>query len=267
MLDLHTHTKYSDGQLSPKELIMLAKQKNIKILAVTDHDTIAGVCEALDAGQKYGVKVIAGIELSAEYDMEMHILGYNIDIENSELNNACDEFKRFRDERYLKIIKYLEDRNVYISGEDVLKYAEKGIIGRPHFARALIDKGYCETTQEAFDKYLAAKDFKKIERPKPSPEKCIEYITNAGGTAVLAHPFYLKKNEAELDVLLAELVSCGLSGLECYYSTNTEEYTELSLRMAKKHNLIITAGSDYHGEKIKPDISLGIDVDLPGLVL
>lgn len=256
-MDFHTHTSFSDGQYTPTQLIGLAEKADIAVLGVTDHDTIDGLAEAFAAGKSAGITVLGGIEFSARGNDEMHILGYCFDTKNPALNSACDDFKFYRDRRGEKILAYLEEYGVSLSMEDVIPFVESGVLARPHFARAMVARGYVATVREAFDKYLATEDFRRVERKKPSPADAISLITNAGGTAVLAHPISLKLDSDALEKCVGELKECGLGGLECYHSNNDVAFSELSLRLAKKYDLIVTGGSDFHGEKVKPNIALG----------
>lgn len=257
LMDLHTHTNFSDGQYSPTELVGLAKKAQIGVLGVTDHDTIDGLREALCAGKDAGITVVGGVEFSARGNDEMHILGYCFDIKNHALGAACDEFKQYRDKRGDKIIDYLAEYGIKLSMDEVLVFSENGVLARPHFARAMVAKGYVKTTREAFDKYLGTEDFRRVERKKPTPEEAIAIITNAGGLAVLAHLISLKLSADELESCVKELKSYGLGGIECYYSLNDDKTTAFSLELAKKYDLVVTGGSDFHGEKVKPNVALG----------
>lgn len=264
MIDLHTHSTASDGQYTPIELVQLAKKAGITVLALTDHDTTAGLYEAYKTALELGINFINGIELDTKYPNikgNFHILGYNIDPKHKALSATCANFAEQRLERANRIFTYLESHGIKLNREKVFEYAGKGVITRPHFARVMHEDGYVSCTQEAFDKYLDTSEFQKIDRPKPHPKDAIKMITDAGGIAVLAHPSQLKLGNISLSDLLCELKSYGLSGLECYYSTNTPEQTEYYINLAKKYSLYITGGSDFHGDKIKPDIKLGTGIN------
>lgn len=259
MIDLHTHSNASDGQYSPSELMAIAAENKITAIALTDHDTVAGVNEARAAANRLGLKFFAGIEISAEFPKgTMHILGYNIDINNPELIKACEWSSNQRLERGERIFKFLESKNILLTRESVSKYAAGEALGRPHFARAMIDAGYVGTVSEAFDKYLDTPEFKDAaKRRKLSPEESIKLILNANGIPVLAHPISLKADENTLDDIVKTLISYGLAGMECYHSKHTPEMTDKYIKIAEKNNLFITAGSDFHGEKVKPNTTLG----------
>ena len=167
-----------------------------------------------------------------------------------------------RESRKYRIIDFLANHGVHISLEDVQTYAKIAALGRPHFAQAMLAKGYVSTIREAFDKYLATPAFDKIERKKPSAEEIINTIHQAGGIAVLAHPLLLKLDKNDFEALLKKLKNAGLDGIECYYSRHSQNDTEYYLKQAEYLNLRISAGSDFHGEKIKPDIRLGMDINI-----
>lgn len=264
-IDLHTHSTFSDGQYTPSQLVQLARENGIAMLSLTDHDTIDGCREALAAGKQYGVQVLTGVEFSAKSEEEMHILGYGIDIEHPALRNMCEQLKQLRDERNQKVFAYLARNGVSLAPAQVLQYAANGIVGRPHFARAMLEAGYVSNLREAFTRYLATPEFDEIERPKPEPQDIIAHIHDAGGVAVLAHPISLKQSEEQLEASIQKLTLSGLDGIECYYSTHPPDMTNLCLRLARNYGKLVTIGSDFHGESIKPDICLGsgIDCNLP----
>lgn len=236
MIDLHTHSTASDGQYKPTELVQLAKKAYITVLALTDHDTTAGLEETEKEAKTLGIKFIKSIEFDTKYPNikgHFHILGYNIDPKHKSLSATCANFAEQRLKRANRIFTYLESYRIKINREKVFEYAGKGVIARPHFARVIHEEGYVTCTQEAFDKYLDTSEFQKIDRPKPHPKEAIKMITTAGGVAVLAHPSQLKLGNISLSDLLCELKSYGLGGLECYYSTNTPEQTEYYINLAK----------------------------------
>jgi predicted metal-dependent phosphoesterase TrpH len=261
LIDLHLHTNRSDGQYSPRALVRLAAKQGVSLMAITDHDTIDGVAEGAEAAREAGIDFIPGIEISVKGNRELHILGYCIDCENPELLRMNAEFVRLRGLREERIYAYLEGKGVPVSRADVRRHAAGDMVGRPHFARALVEAGYAADFRDAFVKYLATPDFYAIERPKPLPETGIGVIRAAGGVAVLAHPVSLRLTAPELDALLAELARNGLRGLECYYSSHSIEQTELYLSLARKHGLVVTGGSDFHGERVRQDVAIGRGVN------
>lgn len=260
MLDLHIHSNASDGQYPPDALAQRVKDAGVSLWALTDHDTLDGIPQARQASQRLGLRFIPGIELSAKGNRELHILGYGVDIRHEGLRRACETFQEYREIRSGKIIGYLENKQVYIHLDDVRRLAGGELLGRPHFARAMVEAGYVSSVREAFDRYLGTPEFDAIERPKPSPQEAVALIRDAGGVAVLAHPKQLKLREQALEGLVADLAACGLQGMECYYSTHTREETAYYLFLAQRFNLRVTCGSDFHGEKVKPDIAIGTGI-------
>jgi predicted metal-dependent phosphoesterase TrpH len=259
MFDLHVHTTFSDGQYTPEEVVALAAHAGVTVLSITDHDSVAGLALGKASADKMGIKFINGIEISCQGNRELHLLGYGIDYNERALAETCMNFAKLREERANRIIDFLLERNVNISLDEVRKIAlSSSIIGRPHFAQALLKNGYVATIQEAFDKYLAAADFDKIERPKPTAEEGIALIRNASGIPVLAHPALLKLDSYAEEELIKRLIGFGLKGIECFYSLHSPEQTEYYSSLAKKYDLFITGGSDFHGEKIKPEIKIGL---------
>lgn len=262
MIDLHTHSTASDGQYTPSEVMRLAVKCGVTTIALTDHDTVSGIESAQKEANKLGIEFIPGIEISSDSEIgSMHILGYNIDSQNIQLRKTCEWFVMQRQERGNKIFQFLEQRGVVLSHKSVEKYANGGLLARPHFARAMVDAGYVSNVREAFDKYLDIPEFKKIKREKLSPEKSCGLILNAGGIPVLAHPVQLKTDIDGLSAVIKKLTKKGLMGIECFYSTHTPEQTENYLKIAKENGLYISAGSDFHGEKIKPDVHLGTGIN------
>ena len=260
LIDMHTHTNYSDGDYSPTELIELAKKQNIKILGITDHDTLEGI-KNVPKNIK-GIKVIHGIELTAKVSKgRMHILGYNIDINNEELNDKMSWLKDKSTNSVISLIEQLKkDYKIYFTHEEIKELINSNHnLGRPDLARLLIKKGYVKTVQEAFDKYLiAAYDKTRKVNKNLKPEECIKLILNSGGIPVLAHPHSLELDNKQLEILLRKMIKQGLKGIEVYHSNNTKEEEEFYLYLANKYKLLISGGSDYHGPITKPDIFLGL---------
>lgn len=260
LIDMHTHTNYSDGDYSPTELIELAKKQNIKILGITDHDTLEGI-KNVPKNIK-GIKVIHGIELTAKVSKgRMHILGYNIDINNEELNDKMSWLKDKSTNSVISLIEQLKkDYKIYFTHEEIKELINANHnLGRPDLARLLIKKGYVKTVQDAFDKYLiAAYDKTRKVNKNLKPEECIKLILNSGGIPVLAHPHSLELDNKQLEILLRKMIKQGLKGIEVYHSNNTKEEEKYYLYLANKYKLLISGGSDYHGPITKPDIFLGL---------
>lgn len=257
LTDMHTHSTASDGQYTPAELVSLAKRKGLEALALTDHDTVDGIGEAVQAGKELGIQVLPGIELSAREYHTFHILGYGIAPDNPALAGLCRRMKDRRDERVDRLLAFLAEKGVKLSSDEVAEIAGGEIIGRPHFAQAMVRRGYVATNREAFDRYLDTEEYhEKIERGKPAVKECIGAIRSAGGKASLAHPYQIGIGNDELDSLVGKLTGYGLEAVECYYPKYTPEQQAFYLHLAQKYKLHVTGGSDFHGEKVKPDIGL-----------
>lgn len=257
LCDLHTHTTASDGQYTPAELIGLAKQKGLSVLAVTDHDTVAGLSEAQRAGDALGLRVIRGVELSAKEHHNFHILGYGFDLGDTGLARLCEQFRAGRDERKYRIIDFLHENGVNIDLVEVEALAGGEVIARPHFAQVLVRRGYVSTNREAFDRYLDTPEFRqKVRRFKAAAKTCVEAVKAAGGRAALAHPYQMGLPDDELDALTAQLKGWGLDAIECFYPQYTPEQQRLYCRLAEKYGLHQTGGSDFHGEQVKPGVKL-----------
>ncbi len=261
-IDLHTHTTLSDGTDSPEELIEKAKLVGLRALALTDHDNFNGLVRARKKAMEEGIEFINGIELSADYIKgEVHILGYFFDkdpTEDEDLMREIARLQEIRRQRNVKLFEKLHEVGVCITEEDVLaQMKNERLMCRPHFAMALIQKGYAADMQEAFDKYLGDDGLAFVSKRTISPEETIEILKKAKAFVSLAHPFLIRcKNEEERRGLIERLASCGLHGIEVHYSENSEEETRLSLEYAKNFGLIPTGGSDYHGNN-KLHIALG----------
>lgn len=265
--DLHTHSTASDGQYSPAQLAALAQGAGIEVLALTDHDTINGLDEAVQAGASLGLTVLRGVELGAREDRHMHILGLGFRSHCPALSALCQTLKDSRDERKYRIITYLKEKGIVIDLAEVEALAGSDVIARPHFAQVMVRHGYVSSTREAFDRYLDTDEYQKIERFKADAATCIDVIHQAGGKAVLAHPYQLGFSAEKLEQTIAALKSDSLDGLECHYPAHTPEMTAHYLALAAKYGLHVTAGSDFHGENVRPEIHLRpIPLDLDWLL-
>lgn len=255
--DLHTHTTASDGQYAPARLAGLAKERGLEVLAVTDHDTIAGVDEAMAAGERLGVRVIRGVELSAKEHHNFHILGYGFREGETELTRLCERLRAGRDERKYKIIGFLREKGADIDLAEVEELAGGGVIARPHFAQVLVRHGYAADNREAFDRYLDNAEYRqRVTRFKADARACVEAIHAAGGKASLAHPYQMGLPDDELEALVRQLKDWGLDAIECFYPKYAPEQQTLYLRLTEKYRLRRTGGSDFHGERVKPDVQL-----------
>ena len=241
MFDLHTHTIKSDGSDSPVQLVQNAKAAGLALIAVTDHDTVAGVREAAEEGRRTGMPVLPGIEFDTEFDGELHILGLGIDIGDTHLLEALEKAALRREKRNREIFDKL--KTVGVDAEPFMEYGE-GTVTRLHVARAIVKAGGADTVPGAFDKYLRRGCVANVPSKRPTKEETIALIHGAGGVAVLAHPCKLR---CDVHPLINELAACGLDGLEAWYPTSTEGQTGLFLSLCTQLGLFATCGSDYHG--------------------
>jgi len=266
-VDLHLHTTASDGVMTPSEIVNYAKNKGLRAIAITDHDTIEGLEEGLLEGERIGLEVIPAIEISAEHSPgSMHLLGYFIDIHHPLLKERLGYLQRARAERNPRITEKLNKLGIDITFDEVLKASGGGQVGRPHFAQVLLEKGYVRSFQEAFERFLKKGAPGYVEKMRFSAEQSIHFINEANGVAVLAHPKTLQVNGySELENLILRLVKKGLRGIEAYYPEHSALEVAQYKALAERHGLLITGGTDYHGiEKNGLDIGVGRgDMNLP----
>lgn len=245
MYDLHVHSTASDGILTPAEVLLRAVEIGLRGIAITDHDTVSGIEEAHNfmTAHKISLQFIPGIELNTEVDdNEVHVLGYYIDYHNSRLLNRLQEIKEARWERAKKMVYRLKSMGLAISFEHVEKLARGDLIGRPHIAQALTEKGYVFSIKEAFQKYIGKGRPAYIPRYKFRPQEAIQLIKEADGVPILAHPGLLPNKE-----LICEVIDMGVVGLEVYYPEHTLQQVNDFLRLTQQLNLLVTGGSDFHG--------------------
>jgi predicted metal-dependent phosphoesterase TrpH len=258
-IDLHVHSTASDGSLSPLEIIELAKKTGLRAVAITDHDTIEGSAEALGRPQSPSLEILSGIEISADFPSgTMHILGYLFRLDDLSLRQTLKTLQEARATRNVKIVQKLQELGVNIRYDEVAAFSGGGQIGRPHIAQVLVHKGVAQSFDEAFRRFLKKGGPANVERYRLLPAEAIQAILQAGGVPVLAHPFTLNaKNETALDDILAGLKQAGLEGLEVYCPGHGPTNTALYERLARRHGLLMTGGSDFHGAA-KPDVRIGI---------
>lgn len=262
-IDLHIHSTASDGTLSPVEILRLAEKLDLGAISITDHDTLKGSKDLLEAAGSSDVRVLTGIEIStippALYTVagSFHILGYGIRLNDPALNQTLETLQRARENRNPLIISRLNAMGLDITLEEVIQVFGEAQIGRPHIAQLLIKKGFVQTFDEAFDVYLGFSKPAYVDKYRMDCQKAIEMIIEAGGTPVLAHPFLLRiPDNSRLEALVATLKEMGLQGIEVYYPEHSSEDVEFYSRLALSHDLAITGGTDFHGA-IKPEIQLG----------
>jgi hypothetical protein len=256
-IDLHTHSSASDGTLSPADLMKYAQAKGLEAIALTDHDTVEGLEEAIAAATSIGFEVVPGVEISAEYpEATLHILGYYMDFRNTQFLKSLAVLQDARANRNPKIVRKLQQMGLNISYEEIQQEAGGGQVGRPHFAQVLLKKGYVKTPQEAFDRYLKKGAPAYEEKFRFPVKDAITMIVDAGGIPVLSHPFTLNCNGRELESNIEAWKAYGLQGIEAYYSEHDALQTKIYLELTRRYGLVITGGSDFHGETVK-GISLG----------
>jgi predicted metal-dependent phosphoesterase TrpH len=256
--DLHIHSNLSDGTDSPEEIVYLAKAASLKTIALTDHDNLDGLTSAANAGVVAGVEVVPGIEFSTESNgNEIHILGYYIDAQNCQLNSILEKIQTDRVERIYKITQKLQALNVELVPEEVFKLSGEKAPGRPHVARALINKGIVANFKEAFSKYLDQRAPAYVPHYRLEPEEIVKLITESGGIAVYAHPAV-----SACDQIIPDLIVAGLRGLEVYYIGHKPHVITHYLSLAEKYGLLVVGGSDYHGSQSGRDVKLG-DITIP----
>lgn len=255
-IDLHTHSLKSDGSMTPAEVVSEAKKAGLCAIAISDHDTVDGIEEAVAQGEKIGVEVIPAIEFSVQSKTETHILGYFIDFKNPELLKILEQVVDLRIERNHVTVKRLNELGFDITLEEVRALAPNNFVGRAHFARVLMDKGYTESVKEGFDKYMSAGKYAYCEKQRLTAKEAVELISKCGGISFLAHPHLTKLPDEELREFLKELKGYGLKGLEGYYTDYTPEMQAKYQNMAKELGLIISGGTDFHAA-MKPHISIG----------
>ena len=250
--DLHMHSTASDGQYTPAELAELVKKRGAEVWALTDHDSVKGAAEATKASEPLGLRVVRGVELSADDYLNLHILGYDFSV--PALQAWLDSLQGGRNDRKYRIRDFLRAKGMEIPLDEVDEEAAGGSVGRPHFARVMLRHGYVATRKEAFDLYLDTPEFQQIEKgTKPSARTCVQKIKEACGKVSLAHPYQIVLNGETLEELVKRLKGYGLDAIECYYPIHTREQAAEYLALAEKYDLHITGGSDFHGEKNKPD--------------
>ena len=243
-IDLHTHSLRSDGALSPGDLVRRAAARAVRVLSLADHDTLAGVAEAVAAGGVLGVRVIPASELNTESEWgDAHILGYFIDPTDVVLEERLRWLRENRGRRIELMIEKLGQLGYPVSLQRVLEIAQGGALGRPHLAEALLEKGYVRSYEEAFDKILAKDSPAYVARVGLTPLEAVELVRTHAGVPSLAHPGTV----VGLEALLPKMVAAGLAGIEAYYGEHSPEMTERCLALARTHDLVPTGGSDFHG--------------------
>lgn len=263
-IDLHIHSTASDGTLSPTDIIALALRLKLGAISITDHDSLAGCREALLNGIPDEIGFLTGVEISAEPPPSypgagsIHILGYGIRLDDPELNRVLEKLQDARKDRNPQIVARLAKLGIAIRLEEVEREAGDGQPGRPHIASLLVKKGIVRTIDDAFDRYLSNGKPAYVDKFRIESSQAVALINAAGGIPVLAHPCLLElESNQQLDEILREMISMGLKGVEVYFSAHTSEQTRWYAELAKRHDLLMTGGTDFHGD-IQPDIQMGL---------
>ena len=259
-VDLHLHSTASDGRFSPADLIRMAAAEGLAFIALTDHDSVDGIAAALEAAREFsGLRLIPGIEISTDIpEGEVHILGYFIDHTNRNFQAALEKMRDSRWERARRMVTKLEKMSCPVDWERVREIAGGGTIGRPHIAQAMLEWGYIEFFQEAFEKYIGRDGPAYVEREKVTPSGAVELIVQAGGLPVLAHPLTIPEPEQ----LATKLQAVGLIGIETYYASYAAEDVQRLITIADRHNLVTTGGTDFHGINANAETLIG-GVEIP----
>ncbi len=264
-VDLHLHTTVSDGALRPEELVRAASIAGIQVMAVTDHDSVDGIRDAERAASDLSIQVIPGIEVSAGLDGDdVHVLGYFLDPDDRVLREALSRLQEGRVGQARSMVERLAELGWPLDWDRVMAIAQGGSIGRPHIARALIERGYVGSVDEAFSRFLRRGGPGYVEGQKLLPQEAVSLIKEAGGVPSLAHPIIVGASDYRLDLdrLLPVMVEAGLEGIEAYYKGYTPEVTAFLFGLASRYRLVPTGGSDFHGGGVVADAELGA-VEVP----
>jgi len=262
-IDLHIHSTASDGSLTPSEILRQAQKLRLAAIAITDHDSLEGSKAAMRTGIPPSLKFLTGVEISAAYPPfltgsgSFHILGYRIRLDDTILNQTLDRLRQARKNRNPQILKRLDKLGFSLSMEEVQQAAGQGQIGRPHIARAMMHKGFVQSIDEAFDNFLGNHKPAYVDKYRIACTEAIRIILGADGIPVLAHPGLLNiKRKADLDALIVNLKAIGIKGIEVYYPQHSRQKMKEYDEIAHRHNLLVTGGTDFHGE-IMPKNKMG----------
>lgn len=256
-VDLHVHSNASDGTFSPSQVVELAKNAGLDAFALTDHDTTAGVPEALEKGRDLNIEAIPGIEVSSSFDgTEIHILGLFVNSDDPVLAAMLEKMRISRDRRNEKMLENLAADGISFTKEEICGDNPDTIITRAHIAHALVAKGICSGMDQAFKKYLQYGGRYCPQKEHLSPEEVVKTLISNGAFVALAHPFQYKFGDKKTEELIAHMADLGMKGLEVYHSSNNKLESMKLQEMAVRHHLLPTGGSDFHGGN-KPDISIG----------
>jgi 3',5'-nucleoside bisphosphate phosphatase len=259
VIDLHTHTTFSDGSLSPTQLVEEAMALGLTAIAITDHDTVDGLPEALAAGERLGIRVVPGVEINLEHErVTMDLLGYFLNgCPSDELKIELATLRTYRDERNTRIIERLAELGYPLESSDLTAAAQNGAVGRPHIGEAMVRRGYVSSISEAFERLLGRGGPAWVDRRRLSLGAAVRLLRASDGLPVLAHPGIIRTSDAGLAHIVRDASRFGMAGIECYYPLHDPETVERCLSLAERNSLVPTGGSDYHGA-VKPNVRLGI---------
>jgi predicted metal-dependent phosphoesterase TrpH len=258
VIDLHTHTTFSDGTLTPSRLVEEAAAIGLTAVAVTDHDTVDGLPEAIAAGRRAGIEVVPGVEINLEHDrVTMDVLGYFLAGEpTGELRGELAELRAYRDERNARMLERLAELGMPLDPADLAAAAENGTVGRPHLGEAMVRRGYVSSIAEAFKLYLRRGAPAWVDRRRLALGHALRLLRASGGLPVLAHPGIIRTDAAGLERIVRDAARAGLAGIECFHPSHDEAMVAACLALARRYALVPTGGSDFHGS-VKPEASLG----------
>ncbi len=258
-IDLHIHTTASDGTLSPSKILQEAAEAGLKVIAIADHDTTDGLADALKVQKQYDITIIPAVEVSAaDPKGEVHILGYWMNYEDPSFQNFLLKPRAARPDRIIEMCRKLTDIGLSVHPEEVFEKAgNRDAVGRPHLARVLLEKGYIKDMDEAFDRYLTEGCPAYVKRFKNTVDETLKMIHKSGGISVIAHPVLIKNQD-----IILELIEKGAMGMEVFCHDHDEKTTQKYVAMAENHGLLMTGGSDYHGEMLEKSFRLG-DLKVP----
>ncbi len=257
-IDLHVHSSCSDGTMTPAELVSYACKKKLTAIALTDHDTIDGLPELFRAAEGTGLEVISGIEFSTQFrGRDVHVVGLDFDYQMPQFATELVRFQNSRDTRNEKMIGLLREHGIDITWDDMVREYPDAVWTRAHFGKFLLEHGYVKEISEAFSKYLGDDAPCFIPREKVTPVQAVELILLGGGIPVLAHPMLYNLDDDAMEELILEMKAAGLIGIEAFYSTYSHKEEKHVKKLAEKHGLLLSGGSDFHGST-KPAIDLGV---------
>jgi hypothetical protein len=263
LVDLHVHSSVSDGLLTPRELVRHAKEVGLKAMALTDHDTVAGVAEALEAGREFGIEVIAGVEISAEIEKgACHILGYFVDHAHRGLKKVLSDARDGREKRNVRILELLNKFGLRLTMDEMAARVQDGVLTRAHFATVMLEKGYVKTWDEAFERYLGSGKSAYVARIRVMPADAIKVVHAAGGIAALAHPRQLNRSPKETDEWIDQLAAAGLDGVETQTPDHTSNYARRYREAVKRLGLVETGGTDWHGYRPAAEQETGRHINI-----